>query len=560
MALAQIVEKILQSDRDEVFLLPHLDYWLVPLLNIFSRYQARILVLVATRDQVNILDKEFPSSFHVMLDEDFLRQPGQDYYDYLFFIGECFPNNWRQYTQHLIIGSQHHVDEVTFLKEPTLRKPDIRYDARNYTLDQRDDLHKSIARQAAQIAYTSPDSKILLLVATSTSVDALIGILRRAQLPIPVNSLDHASSGPGIIVAQREAGLLMASRINPTYTFDALIKQRWMPTWTQGRRFDETFVSKEEGDQDLTLSGVVHRMMTRDLYNSLEMRKTSKVCLWRNWLIQNSDKTSPLTIDRCWEHLTSEQQLIEKSTRNSAHVDPQLKDFLLRQPLGLRPALVLWKWAQDELPLFPMISLIAMLDSYGPPYFQYPVRTSEYQDREGEYQTLIRRHSERYFGDFAGKTDLDVLLKIWLSLLDFAGGFNDVPNYVDSWALQYSIDRHKILEAYLVARNLIKYFEDNKKQVQVGPFNIDTFLVEAYDYLEAVYKDRLVKPAYSDGSIYTQGSHNFLRAGPDYTLAPNPNGPAYALVTSEEGQGRCLVWIMLPENNGLPDEVIIEVV
>ncbi len=554
MALTHLVEKILQSDREEAFLLPQLNYWLVGLLDIFSRYQSRILVLVATRSQVNILEKEFASSIHVMLDEDFLRRPDEDFYDYLFFVGECFPSNWNKYAQHLIIGSPF-VDEYTPLKIASPRMADIKYDSRNYTLDQRDDLHKSIARQAAQIAYANPDSRVLLLLPTSTGVDALINILRRAQLPVSVNSLEHGYTGPGIVVAQRDAGLLMASRINPTYTFDTLIKQRWMPTWTQGRRFNEGFVSKEEADQALTLSGVVHRMMTRDLYTTLESRITNKVCLWRDWLIQNSNKTSPLTVDRCWQHLITDQQVVE---RTASHVDAQLKDFLLRQPLGLRPALVLWKWAQDGLPLFPMISLIAMLDSYGPPYFEYPIRTSEYQDREGEYQAIIRRHSERYFGNFAGKTDLEVLLKIWLNLLDFAGGFDGVPNYVESWTLQYSINRQKILEAYIVARDLIKYFDDNKKPVQKGPFDIDTFLIEAYDYIEAVYSDRSLRPVYLNGSIYTQGAQNFVRAGPDYTLAPNPNGPAYALITNDSG-GQCLVWLMLPENIVPSDDIQIVV-
>lgn len=553
MALTHVVEKILHSDREEAFLLPQLNYWLVPLLDIFSQYQSRILVLVATRSQVNVLEKEF-ASIHVKLDEDFLRQTDQDYYDYLFFVGECFPNNWTKYAQHLIIGSPF-VDEYTPFNKLPLRVADVKYDPRNYTLIQRDDLHKSMARQAAQIAYASPDSRVLLLLPTSTGVDALIGILRHAQLPVPVNSLEHGSSGHGIIVAQRDAGLLMASRLKPTYTFDALIKQRWIPTWTQGRRFDESFVSKEEADQASSLSGVVHRMMTRNLYTTLEASITYKVCLWRDWLIQNSDKrSSPLTIDRCWQHLVTDQELVDRTNV----VDAKLKDFLLRQPLGLRPALVLWKWAQDELPLFPMISLIAMLDSYGPPYFEYPIRTSEYQDREGEYQALIRRHGERYFGEFVGKTDLEVLLKIWLSLLDFAGGFDGIPNYVEAWALQYSINRQKILEAYIVARDLIKYFEDNKKDVPKGPFDIDTFLVEAYDYIEAVYSDRLVKPAYLNGSIYTQGARTFVRAGPDYTLTPNPEGSAYALITSESG-GRCLVWVMLPENILPADEIEIVV-
>lgn len=550
MALARIVEKILQSDRNEAFVLPQLNYWLVPLLNLFSRYQSRILVLVATRSQANILEREFPE-IHVILDEDFLRQPGQDYYDYLFFVGECFPDYWQRHARQIITGLIGNIDEPIFLKGPSFRSADVRYDSRNFTLDQRDDLHKSIARQAAQIAYASPDSKILLLLPTSTGVEAMINILRRAQLPIPVNSLDHANPGPGIIVAEREAGLLMASRINPTYTFDTLIKQRWLPTWSQGRRFRETFVSKEEANDDLILSGVVHRMMTRDLYNSLESRVTNKVCHWRNWLLQNSEQGLPVTIDKCWSHLGSEQQLV---SRNASQVNPQLKEFLLRQPLGLRPALLLWKWAQDGLPLFPMISLVTMLDSYGPSYFQYPVRTSEYQDREGEYQTLIRRHSERYFSEFAGNNDLEVLLKIWLSLLDFAGGFDGVPSYVEAWTLQHSMNRDKILEAYQIARDLVKYFE-----AKVGPFDINTFLIEAYDYINAIYADRLVKPVYPGGNIYTQGSQNFLRVGPDYALSPNPEGPAYALVTSQESP-RCLIWVMLSQNNVLPEEIQIEVV
>jgi len=552
MVVTQLAEKILRVDGDErSFVIPQLNYWLVPLLHLFSQYQSRILVLVSTRSQISILEKEFKettASIRIILDEDFLRQPETDYYDYLFFIGECLSKDWTRYAKYLV-SNEIPTDRFVIIKEPVTQLAEVQYDQQVYTLNDRDVLFRSMARQASKLAYISPNSQILLLVPSPTDVESLLNLLRKARLPIPVNTLNNTSSGPGIIIAEREAGLLMASRLNPDYTFDTLIKKRWFPTWTQGRRRKETFVSKEEAEMALPLGGVLHRMMTHSLYMSLDDRVKRKTCLWRDWLLRDSTKTKPIPIERCWSQVSLEQGGI-------SDIDPGLRDFLLRQNLGFRPALVLWKWFKDSLPLFPMISMIALIDSYGPSYFQYPPRTPEYEHRASEYQTLRQRHSERYFSEFAGKNDLEVLLKIWLSLLDFAGGFDDVLDHVETWTLQHSMHRDKILEVYTVARDLLTYFEIIVQgPIQRGPFDINDFLNKAYSYFEAVYSDRLIKPLHQGSTTYQRDFQTYLWAGLEYTMAPNPSGPAYALVVNDSS-GPCLLWVSLPQEQEEQEEQV----
>ena len=535
MALVQLTEKIIQN---EISIVPHLYYWLLPLLRFFSQYQSRLLVVLATRSQVNVLEKEFQdtiATLKFMTDEDFLLHPS-DFYDYLFFLGECFPDNWPDHAHHIITIPHPSIDEENVLSIPPPRLAKVQYNQRSYTLAQRHELLTGMARQAAELAYTNPGIRILLLVSSSTEVDSLFELLRKAQLPLPVNTLTHAGPSEGIIIGEREASLVMASQLYPTYTFDILVKKRWLPTWSQGRRLRDTFVSKAEADYAKALGGVVHRMITYGFYTGLEDTIVEKVCLWREWLLHDSSVNPPLPIERCWSHLSE----------GATTITPELKQFLLSNNLGIRPALVLWKWYQDELPLFPMISLIALIDSYGPPYFQYPLRTPDYEDRESEYQTLLQRHNIKYFSEFASTTDLAVLLKLWLSLLDFAGGFDDVMKYAENWSLQHSIDLDKVLEVCVSVHEIITYFQNLDRAVIKAPFDINVFLEQACPYFEQVYSDRLLVPTLPGSSIYRHGIQTYLKAGSDYTMTENPDGPVYALVVHEEKQ-RCILWLSLPQ-------------
>ena len=211
-----------------------------------------------------------------------------------------------------------------------------------------------------------------------------------------------------------------------------------------------------------------------------------------------------------------------------------------------------------------MISLLALIDSYGPPYFQYPVRTKDYDElgpRDQEYLTLRRRHQDRYFSQFASDNDLEVLLKLWLSLLDFCSNFESIPDYVEGWALQHSINRDKIMEVYSLIADLLKYFDDQEEDTTttMTSFNPTIFLDQAYPYLENIYQDRLVIPSSNGSNIYLQEGRGFLRASDDYTLSPNPSVPSYALVVSEETD-RCLIWVMLSQKQSDQGEEEVEII
>lgn len=561
--ITSIAEKIIRTDID-IYVIHNLRYYLISLLQFLSTHQARLIVLLNTPEQVTAVTKYFNIPITILTDEDFLKGDYTNhFYDYMFFLGQCVPSDWKQYNKHLVIDNQtSHPDESLVISTLPIPIPEITYNAIDYGLNDLNDLFLSMARQAAEMAYITPKSRILLLLPTSVEVESLFNILQKAQLPIPVNTLDWLEDNlqPEIIVATRESALLFASQLNVTYTIDSMLRQAWFLTWTQGRRNQYIRISKEEAKQSNTFGGIIHRMISESYYNLLQPKSSQKLCLWRDWLLRENINSKPIQAEKCWLHL------IEP---NTSTISPKLKNFLLSEPLGLRPALVLWKWAQDGMALFPMLCLIALIDSYGPPYFQYPLRSPDMEFRDDMYQRLRQKHAEKYFSTFIGDNDLETLLKMWLNLLDFAGGFEDVPRYMQRWALQYSIRADKIAEVYAVIVNLITFFQQEGFTITKGPFEINIFLRQARPYIEDVYADRIVTQTIPGGAIYGSNGNYYLRTGTEYSpvIREYPK-QLYALVVQEENSSsqagssihgdiageskiregsKCLLWIGLPK-------------
>lgn len=534
---------------EQLIYLEDLNSHLIFLVNELMQENNKILILLSNKRQIKLLSPYLSSSVKLALDLD------RDHYDYLFYLKDCATN--------LDLLLQYGDKVVLNKKVKNNYNNDVKYHDSFYTLDELDSLYYSLAKQAATLSYLYPHYRILLLVPEINVVDEQ---LRRANLKLPIVHLDQELNGPGIIIAEREDALFLASEINPNYIIDSMIEKNWVSTWTQGRRLRERYISQEEADHVLILGDFLYRMIPEKLYLGLDKVHHSQPCRWRSWIEQEQKTTKkPLLIERCWKHLTSPSRGELRSPLDKEVITPELNEFLNTTNLGLYPSLVLWKWSQDNLPLFPMLSLIALIDSYGPSYLSYPEATREYTNRLGEYQTLRSAHRKRYFDKFRGDNDLEVLLKMWLDLLDYSGGFDDVLIHLKEWSLKNSMNEKKFLEVYLVIQDLILFFEknnkDNNTMVIKGPFDISAFLDKARAYIEVVYAQRLIMPLIGT-SIYQRDEQTYNWVGDDYTLSPQPKGPVYALVV-HQSNNTCLLWLNLPrkeEEEEEKEEIVVDII
>jgi hypothetical protein len=505
----------LDFPSEGLFYVPDLAFWLTSLL---PRLKGKVLVLTNSEEQAQVLREDFPEIQITPVETFYQQDWSEETYDIIFFLGTCLPS---LEISPLIISSTPSGQTRPISKEP---RATIRYDDRYYSLQDRGELLQSMAREAAHLAYTNPDIRILLLTPTSTSAESVQRVLRDAHLPHPEN----------ILVTPREVGLLVANSWQPAYIFDSLITQEWVPTWTQGRRLRDVFVSQTEADVLYSSPGVVHRMITEEAYRRLPLIRKTQECLWRSWLLTASGER-PLTVERCWSQL---EPVLKEGE--------DFKNFLIQQPLGLRPSLVLWKWYQDGHPLFPMICLVALVDSYNATYLDYP---------QGAPLSVRRTYYERYYAPFTGESDLEVLLKIWLSLL--GEDFQELPEKIESWAQEHRFSEEKMTEVYVVIRDLLIYFEElTGRQVKTETFDPKDFLEQATPYWIHAYADRLVTS--SGGSLYRSAGNVFLRPSYEYTLSEAPIGETYAIVTHQEA-GQCMLWLTVsPEK--IEEKIVLEVV
>lgn len=526
--------------KEPNFYLPTLESWVITIANFLLDNQFRVMIITATRSQRHFLRKIFyPKDIAIFFGEEPLPSPFPRV-DFLLDLSSC-PHRSLLMQERGVSYISKIPTVNTALELPLIYPPSTQvwYSRENYPLTDHYPRMMAIGRQVARLAHISPNNRILILLPGPNEVESMHSLLARVRLPIPVisNLEELKTQGSCIIIAQRDIAFFLTPQLNPTYTFDSMITRKWVPTLTQGRRLRDIFVSPQEANDTLQLGGIIHRIMTETIF--LQLKETPDLnCVWRQWFVDPSVK-QPSSVEKCWGYLESFPEKMEA-----------FRDFLLAANLGLRPALVLWKWYQDNNKLEPMIYLIALIDSYDLNLFQYPPWQSEY--RHDEYLILRRYHRNRYYSQFRGSNDLEVLLKIWHSLLSFAGSLDQIPGKVTAWSLQNAINPDKILEVYQVTRELLTYFQ---VETTGFPLDLEDFLEATRPYVESVYADRLLQP--SQDGFYHQGGHSFSRSDQDYIFTPNPEGAIYGIVVHDT-PNQCLVLVALPQQE--VEETQVEII
>lgn len=505
MSLAKILTSLLTSEQP-IFYIENLIFYLLPILEVLKKYQSDILVIVRNDAQTRALDLgKTSANIDIVTEEKF--KGGS--YDYLFFLGEC-KLEWSKFALHTILEKgEKYITPFTVTIPLSAISPlpsIITYSKTNYTLD---NLFFVMAQDTARLARIDPSARILLLLPSFTEVESVVNLLKGARLSLPTLYLEEIEkfTGSGIIVGVRSAALLLAYKLLPTHTFDSCVEGKWNLTWTHGRREKLTLVSKEEAEKARILGGVIQRMMRRDFYPNLEEKYTPTICRWRRQF------TSPL-INKCCP------EIIQGS--------PEFQEFVLSHRLGVRPALLLWKWYQDGKSPYPMVVLASLLDSYGP-YFEYPPQGDLSDD---DYNLILRQHQEKYFLPFLGNNDLITLLHIWQ---EFPG-----IDELETWTNKNSLRKDKLSEVYSLITEFRSYFGIEEEKIP------PTFLEEATSYIRNVYQDRIME---KKEAFFVRGNINYIPVGVDYRLSTSNPEKIYALVVSEEkyqGIYRCLLWVTFP--------------
>ena len=210
-------------------------------------------------------------------------------------------------------------------------------------------------------------------------------------------------------------------------------------------------------------------------------------------------------------------------------------------PLGLRNSVVLidWLYHQDPIyPPYPAIVCMALIDNYGPSYFKYPSRRP--QQDQADYKRSLIIHREKFYLKFAGFSDVDTLLNMWLDFIAGQRGsesnFNPSFKQTLNWCRNNRIDSRLWIQVQRTVRRLIKIVNGLKSdlsnnttetiEVNEGNFTVENVTKALRPIMTKTYYDIIMRRIATSQPTYmmvdkSQLSTNNRSTGPRYYLDQN---------------------------------------
>ncbi len=282
---------------------------------------------------------------------------------------------------------------------------------------------------------------------------------------------------------------------------DTLVEKLAEASEAGGLRLNSVFISKSSAKQRCgrtgrTMNGICYRMTTLKFYNTLkEQRKNEleRIPIY-NLIIEflnvglHPGKIFPNISKRAKD---ATKLLKRLGMVNEYNKITEIGKFAVNFPLGVRNAVIIWKWKEKKLPLFPSIVIATLIDSYQPPYMSYPRRKED--ELPFDYQIRMEAHREKYFEKFEGESDVATMLNWWHDLMDYIGGPMAPISDVKEWAVANSFDFRKLREVFNIINQSISTLKRLKFKFKIGPFTTEGALKELKPIISEVYSDLIVE-------------------------------------------------------------------
>jgi hypothetical protein len=164
-------------------------------------------------------------------------------------------------------------------------------------------------------------------------------------------------------------------------------------------------------------------------------------------------------------------------------------NFILKLPYGIRQSVTLYRWKNQDYPLYPAIVILSMIDSYGKSYYVYPNRTND--TTNAEYNLELLEHKKQYFLPFARKSDVHTYANIWSVIMDEVGGPEVPSSDIKMWCNDNFIRFENISSVISLSNRVMDILnKDLSVPIRVGPFNADNLMDLVGPILVDVYSDK----------------------------------------------------------------------
>jgi hypothetical protein len=171
------------------------------------------------------------------------------------------------------------------------------------------------------------------------------------------------------------------------------------------------------------------------------------------------------------------------STNHFSYRPTDIGRFAVKSSMGLRGSVTLHKWLADGNDPYIGLTLLSLIDSYGPNYLWFP--RQQRMESSQEYNYSIKTHIEKSFSsvDVDSDSELSVIVKIWNNLVEDIG----VERNIRADSIAYCRDHalfHKKIEQ--VRQSLLRGMQHLRScglSCEVKRFNENTEITRLSYYL-----------------------------------------------------------------------------
>nr|QBK90575.1 MAG: ATP-dependent helicase [Pithovirus LCPAC104] len=216
----------------------------------------------------------------------------------------------------------------------------------------------------------------------------------------------------------------------------------------------------------------------------------------------------------------------------------KIGEFVTKFPLGVRNSTLLWKWLEKKYPIFPVIAIISLIDSWGPSYFWFPKRKTE--ENFSKYNLRIKDFINENFKRFMGDSDLHVLINLWNSIMKESIGAVTNFNKIDikdlsEWCKENNILFRKIKEVINIIKQINNILTRLGYKIEIAPFSLQGFIGRIKPLIEEIYS--FTKMYHNSGNMYhhsnTKTNYSLERIKTLSYLTRNEPNEIIAFITAE---------------------------
>lgn len=349
------------------------------------------------------------------------------------------------------------------------------------------------------------NDNIWIVFCPPSEVESIITKLKKTKNLIVssyIENLDKSIVGRKILIISDQTTIFTE---NCSGVFDCMEEIIQYESSSGGLRSQLENISKSTAEQRAArtgrnLSGFVYRFCTNDFYENLEQDRAleiSRIPIHSVLLETYSIGLNPAdlySLQISSEKMKNSIELLQSlemilNLKGSEITITPLAEFSFGFPLSLRGISCLYKWIKKQMPIFPAICMVSIIDCFNPNYFYYP--RLDKKTTPQKYQQILNDQYQKYFLKYNSNTDVGALLNMLIQLFEYFKTYNIAVDQLKEYSKKHNLNNQKIIELITVIKQVIEKCIDLKLVVQLGPFSAENVVNLFLPIFREVYSDQI---------------------------------------------------------------------